>query len=189
MPADRVCVAKVGAPHGVRGEVRLFAYTEDPLAIARYGPLESEDGSRTFEIASVRPAKDHLVARLRGIDDRGAAQKLRNIQLYVARSRLPKTGDAETFYHVDLIGLLATTDDGRVLGTVTAVQNFGAGDILEIKPAGTAPTMLLPFTTVTVPKVDVAQGRIVVNPPSFIDDGEQPLPTPQKSTAKRTGER
>jgi 16S rRNA processing protein RimM len=188
MPADRICVAQIGAPHGVRGEVRLFAYTEDPLAVTQYGPLESEDGSRAFEIASARPAKDHLVARLRGVDDRDAAEKLRNVRLYVARSRLPKTEDAETFYHADLVGLVAMTEAGRELGTVTAVQNFGAGDILEIQPAGAAPTVLLPFTTVTVPKVDVAQGRIVVNPPAFIE-GDESAPPPRKSTAKRTGER
>jgi 16S rRNA processing protein RimM len=161
--AERVCIAQIGAPHGVRGEVRLRAFTEDPLSVKRYGPLEAEDGRR-FEIEAVRPAKDMLVARLKGVSDRDAAERLTNLRLYVARDRLPQPADGE-FYHADLIGLAATTADGARFGTVKAVHNFGAGDLLEIEPATGGPTVMLPFTEVAVPVVDIAGGRLVVVEP------------------------
>ena len=93
---DRICVAQIGAAHGIRGEVRLWSFTEDPLAVADYGPLESEDGTRRFEIEALRPAKDHFVARLAGVADRDAAEKLTNIELYVPRDRLPPIEDDES---------------------------------------------------------------------------------------------
>jgi 16S rRNA processing protein RimM len=167
----RVCIAQIGAAHGVRGEVRLRAFTEDPLSVSRYGPLETEDGRR-FEIEAVRPAKDMLVARLKGISDRGAAERLTNLRLYVARDRLPKPADGE-FYHADLIGLAATTADGAPFGTVRAVHNFGAGDLLEIEPAAGGATVMLPFTEGTVPSVDLARGRVVVAP---LEDSLPPSP-------------
>ena len=158
---ERVCVARIGAAHGVRGEVRLWSFTEDPQAVADYGPLETEDGARRFEIESLRAAKDHFVARLKGVDDRNAAEALRNVDLYVPRDRLPAIDEDDTFYVADLVGLNAVTPEGDTLGTVTAVHNFGAGDIVEIKPAGGAPLMLS-FTDANVPEVDVKAGRIVV---------------------------
>jgi 16S rRNA processing protein RimM len=161
---NRVCVAQIGAPHGVRGEVRLWTYTGNPMAVTCYGPLEAEDGARVFEIATLRPAKGHLVARLRGIDDRDAAERLTNIKLYVPRERLPAPADDE-FYHADLVGLTAVSADGTVVGTISAVQNFGAGDLLEIQPAGGGTSMFLPFTKAAVPTVDIAAGRVIVVPP------------------------
>jgi 16S rRNA processing protein RimM len=160
----RVCVAQLGAAHGVRGEVRLKAFTEDPLSVARYGPLESEDGKQRFEIETVRPAKDTLVARLKGISDRNAAEALTNVRLYVAREKLPKAADDE-FYYADLIGLAAVTSKGEAIGSVKAVHNFGAGDLLEIELAAGGATLMLPFTEVTVPAVDIASRKIVVEPP------------------------
>jgi 16S rRNA processing protein RimM len=160
----RICVAQIGAAHGVRGEVRLKAFTADPLSVARYGPLEAEDGTRRFEIEAVRPAKDMLVARLKGVTDRAAAERLTNIRLYVPRERLPQPADDE-FYHADLVGLAALTADGAPFGTVKAVHNFGAGDLLEIEPVSGAQTMLLPFNATVVPTVDIAGGRIIVDPP------------------------
>jgi 16S rRNA processing protein RimM len=161
---SRVCVAQIGAAHGVHGEVRLWSFTEDPMAITRYGPLESEDGARTFEIAAVRPAKGHLVARLRGVDDRAAAERLTNLKLFVPRERLPAP-EHDEFYHADLIGLAAVDKDGNQLGTVTAMHNFGAGDLIEIQPANGGTSMMLPFTEATVPAVDIKGGRVVVAPP------------------------
>ena len=161
--AERVCIAQIGAAHGVRGEVRLRAFTEDPLSVRRYGPLETEDGRR-FEIEAVRPAKDMLVARLKGIADRDAAERLTNLLLYASRDRLPKPADDE-FYHADLIGLAATTADGGPFGTIRAVHNFGAGDIIEIEPAAGGATVMLPFTEAVVPEVDIAGRRVVVVPP------------------------
>lgn len=161
----RVLIAQIGAAHGVRGEVRLKAFTEDPMSVTRYGALESEDGTRRFEIEAVRPAKDMLVARLKGVSDRNAAEALKNIRLYVPRERLPEPEEGE-FYHADLVGLAAETVSGKPYGTVRAVHNFGAGDLLEIEPAGGGATLLLPFTEVTVPTVDIAGRRIIVEPPA-----------------------
>jgi 16S rRNA processing protein RimM len=167
--ADRVCVAQIGAAHGVRGEVRLRSFTQDPSDVTAYGPLESEDGARRFEIEALRPARDHFVARLKGVADRDAAEALTNIRLYVARDRLPPTEDAETFYHADLIGLAAVTEGGAPLGTVTAIHNFGAGDVIEIAPAGGGEPLLVPFTDTTVPAIDLAAKRMVVVPPAAVE--------------------
>ncbi len=163
---DRVCVGQIGAAHGLRGEVRLRAFTEDPLAIATYGPLETEDGSRRFAIEALRQAKDHLIARLSGVTDRAAAESLRNFKLYAQRERLPAPEDADTFYHADLIGLKVEDASGAEIGRVTALHNFGAGDILEIRSSDAAgESILLPFTKQAVPLVDLSRGRVVVNPP------------------------
>jgi 16S rRNA processing protein RimM len=161
---DRICVAQIGAAHGLRGEVRLRSFTEDPMAITAYGPLESEDGTRRFEIEAMRPAKDHFVARLKGVPDRNAAERLTNLRLFVPRDRLPPIEDDETFYHADLVGLAAVTPDGAPLGKVTAILNFGAGDLVEIKPESGGEPLMVPFTDAAVPEIDIAAGRIVVVP-------------------------
>ena len=161
---ERVCVAQIGAAHGIRGEVKLWPFTADPVAIKQYGPLETEDGAARFKIASLRTAKDHLVVRFAGIDDRNAAERLTNLRLFVPRTRLPAT-EADEFYYADLIGLKVVDATGREFGTVIAVQNFGAGDLLEIKIPDGSETILLPFTVTTVPSVDVANGRVVIDPP------------------------
>jgi 16S rRNA processing protein RimM len=131
------------------------------MAVTRYGPLQAEDGARVFEIAALRPAKGHLVARLRGVDDRDAAERLTNIKLYVPRERLPAPADDE-FYYADLIGLAAVRPDGTAIGTISAVQNFGAGDLIEIQPAGGGMAIFVPFTKAAVPAVDLAAGRVTV---------------------------
>jgi 16S rRNA processing protein RimM len=171
--AERVCVAQIGAPHGIRGEVKLRSFTADPLAVVHYGTLESEDGKHVFEIEAFRPAKGFLVARFKGVADRSAAERLRNLSLYVPRERLPAP-EADEFYHADLIGLTVVTADGADFGNVVAVHDFGAGDLLELRPTGGRNTVLLPFTAATVPVVDIAAGRIVVAPPQgwFADDAK-----------------
>src|SRR4051794_29167616 len=105
MMVERVIVARIGAAHGVRGEVKLWPFTQDPMAVATYGPLETQDGARSFEIETLRAAKDHLVARLKGVSDRSAAETLTNIDLYIPRDRLPPIEEDDTYYHSDLIGL------------------------------------------------------------------------------------
>jgi 16S rRNA processing protein RimM len=162
--AERICVAQVGAPHGVRGEVRLKPFTADPLAVRDYGTLETEDGSVRFEIETVRAAKDHLVARLAGVSDRDAAGRLTGTKLFVPRERLP-AAEADEFYHADLIGLAAETAGGAAIGTVIAVHNFGAGDLIEIRPVAGGATVMVPFTEAAVPVVDITARRIVVAPP------------------------
>jgi len=160
---ERVLVAQIGAAHGLRGEVRLRSFTADPMAVKDYGALESEDGARRFEIQALRPAKDVLIARLAGIADRNAAEALCNLRLFVARDRLPPPQDDE-FYHADLVGLAAVGTDGRNLGTVVALHNFGAGDLIEVKLAHGA-SVMLPFTKAVVPEIDIAGKRIVVELP------------------------
>jgi 16S rRNA processing protein RimM len=162
---ERICVAQIGAAHGVRGEVKLRSFTADPMAVKDYGPLESEDGTTRIEIEALRPAKDHLVAVLRGVRGREAAEALRNVRLFVPRSRLPELADADEFYHADLIGLAVVDPAGETLGTIVAIQNFGAGDLLEIRATGASETVLLPFTVATVPAVDIAGARVVIDPP------------------------
>jgi 16S rRNA processing protein RimM len=161
----RICLGQIGAAHGVRGEVRLHSFTSEPQAIAAYGSLETDDG-RIFEIESLRPAKNHLVARLAGITSRSAAEQLTNIKLYVPRERLPAPVEADEFYHADLIGLAVVDRAGEKLGTVVAIHNFGAGDLIEVRQAEGEPTQLLPFDEATVPEVDLAAGRLVVELPA-----------------------
>jgi 16S rRNA processing protein RimM len=166
-----ICVARIGAAHGVRGAVKLWTFTEDPLAVRTYGPLLTKDGARQFEVTSAREAKGHLVATLKGVATREEAERLNGIELYVARENLPET-DADEYYHADLIGLAAVNAAGEPLGRVIAIHNFGAGDIIEIAPPS-GPTLLLPFTNAVVPTVDLASGRVVIELPDEIE-GDSP---------------
>ncbi len=170
MPAQ-VCVARIGAAHGVRGAVKLWTFTEDPFAVTRYGPLATKDGARAFEVAQAREGKGHLVATLKGVTTRNEAERLNGLELYVAREKLPATDDSE-YYHTDLIGLAAVSAADEPLGKVIAIHNFGAGDIIEIAPPRGA-TMLLPFTNAVVPTVDIAGGRVVIELPQEIE-GDEP---------------
>jgi 16S rRNA processing protein RimM len=167
--SGRIRVARIGAAHGVRGEVKLWPFTQDPLAVADYGPLETEDGARRFEIETLRAAKDHLVARLKGVADRDAASSLRNTDLFISRDKLPKIEEEDTYYHADLVGMAAVTPDGVPLGNVTAVHNFGAGDLIEIATTAGGEPLLLPFTETVVPKIDTALRRITIVLPSVIE--------------------
>jgi 16S rRNA processing protein RimM len=169
--AAPICVARIGAAHGVRGAVKLWTFTEDPLAVKRYGPLLTKDGARQFEVVTAREAKGHLVATLKGIATREEAERLNGLELYIAREKLPAT-DEDEFYHADLIGLAAVNAADEPIGRVIAIHNFGAGDIIEIAPPqGT--TMLLPFTNAVVPTVDLGGGRVVIVLPQEVD-GDDP---------------
>ena len=172
--ARMVVVAQFGAAHGIKGEVRLKSFTQNPVDVAAYGPLTAADG-RVFEIEGIRPAAgssspDMFVVRLKGLRDRNAAEKLTRLELSVPAERLPPAEDGE-FYHADLIGLTAFTPQGAEIGTVVAVSNYGAGDLIEVAPAR-GQTLLIPFTRGAVPEIDVAGRRIVVVPPTFDDAGE-----------------
>src|ERR1700710_1338016 len=136
--AAPICVARIGAAHGVRGAVKLWTFTEDPLAVKQYGPLLTKDGTRQFELTSAREAKGHLVATLKGIATREDAERLNGIELYVAREKLPDT-DEDEYYHADLIGLAAVNAANEPIGRVLAIHNFGAGNIIEIGPRSGPP--------------------------------------------------
>jgi 16S rRNA processing protein RimM len=167
-----IVVAQFGAAHGIKGEVRLKSFTANPVDVTRYAPLAAKDG-RTFEITSARPAAgssspDMLVVRVKGVSDRSAAEKLNRIELSVPFDRLPPPDDGE-YYHADLIGLTAVTPDGVELGTIIAVPNYGAGDLLEIAPPR-GQSLLILFNDAHVPEVDIPGGRVVVVPPVFDTD-------------------
>ncbi len=157
--AARICIARIGAAHGVRGAVKLWTFTEDPFAVQQYGPLLTKDGARSFEVATAREANGHLVATLKGIATREDAERLNGLELYIAREKLPAT-DEDEYYHADLIGLAAVTHADEPLG------------LIEIAPPQGA-TMLLPFTNAVVPLVDIANGRVVIELPAEIDGGDE----------------
>ena len=168
-----VLMGRFGAPHGVRGEIRLQSFTGDPLAIADYGALSDKRGTRTFTLTAVRPqGKDMLVARVAGVTDRTAAEALTGLELFLSREKFPPAEEDE-FYIADLVGLRAETEAGVEIGRVVALRNFGAGDILEITPVGGGETLMFPFTKAVVPVVDIVGGRVVVAPPEEIAGEEQ----------------
>jgi 16S rRNA processing protein RimM len=169
--SQQICVARIGAPHGVRGAVKLWTFTEDPMAVMQYGLLSTKDGARKFEVANAREAKGHLVATLKGVASREDAERLNGIELYIPRDKLPAT-EADEYYHADLIGLAAVNAALEPIGRVIAIHNFGAGDIIDIAPPQGA-TLLLPFTNAVVPTVDLAAGRVVIERPGEIE-GDTP---------------
>ncbi len=164
----RVCLGHIAGAHGVKGEVRIRTHTQDPEAIAAYGPLEDETGERRFSVLSARPAKDGAVARIEGVDTREAAEGLKGTTLHVARSVLPDEIGEGTWYHADLVGLVAIDADGAALGQVVAVQNYGAGDLIEVRPAAGGATVLVPFTKTIVPDIDLEAGWILMLPPEGV---------------------
>ena len=169
---DKILLGRIGAAHGIKGEVRIASFTADPLAIAGYGPLATSRPGLTVEIAAIRLGNNVVVARLKGVADRTAAERLNGVELFIARDRLPATEDDDDFYHADLIGLEARLTSGVVLGTVNAVPNFGADDLLEVR-APDGETFLFPFTRKVVPEVQPAKGYVVIEPPLDADPGEE----------------
>jgi 16S rRNA processing protein RimM len=165
---DRICVGAFAGSYGVSGEVRLKSFCAEPEAIADYGPLYIEDGSKHFSIKLTRPVAGGLGARVAGITTKEQADALKGISLFVDRAALPNLPDDE-FYHSDLIGLEVRDTGGALLGQVSAVHNHGAGDLLEITGPGRKQALLLPFTLAIVLTVDLTSGRIVVDPPEGLD--------------------
>lgn len=176
MPPAKVCVAVITGSHGVRGAVKLKPFTADPEAIADYGPLSTADGSRNFALRIVGTASNgQWIATLKGITDRETAQALRGTELFVDRSALPATEDEDEFYYADLIGLAAEDLKGERLGTVRAVHEFGAGDLLEVQLRG-GQAVMVPFRREIVPTVDIAGGRVVIDPPEGLFEMSRPAP-------------
>jgi 16S rRNA processing protein RimM len=154
-------MAVVGAAHGIRGEVRVRSFTADAAALGAYGPLHDENG-RAFEVVSVRPAKEVSIVRFKDVATREAAEALNGVALFVNRSALPADLEEEEFYHADLIGLAVRDEKGAEIGTVAAIHDFGAGDILEVKRKG-GPSAMIPFTRAAVPEVAPAKGFIRID--------------------------
>jgi 16S rRNA processing protein RimM len=163
--SGRILLGRIAGAHGLKGEVLIQSFAKVPESIAVYGPLSDAEGGKTVTITHAKPTAKGVLARLAGVGDRTAAEALTGMELYVARARLPPPAEDE-FYHADLIGMLAVDLEGRVLGQISAVHNFGAGDLIEIRLAGSGKTELVPFTAATVPTLDVTAGRaVVVMPP------------------------
>jgi 16S rRNA processing protein RimM len=172
MPTDRIVVGRVGAAHGIRGDVRVKSFTADPLALGDYGPLTTPEGRR-LTVARVRDGGTVVIVGFAEIKDRTAAEALNGTDLLIDRNALPPSSDADDFYVADLIGLVVDLIDGVQLGIVNAVQDFGAGDLLDvIRPDGSS--VYVPFTRAVVPTVDLAGGRLVVDPPPGLLDASSP---------------
>lgn len=172
-PSKRLLVGRIGAAHGIKGDVRIQSFTEDPLALQGYCPLSTNRPGLMITIASARTTTNVLVARIEGVNDRSAAEKLNGVELYIDRDRLPQTEDEDDFYHADLIGLRAQLTDGTALGEIIAVPNFGAGDLLEIRDKRTGDTYLFPFIKKVVPEVRLADGYVTIAPPIETDPGDE----------------
>jgi 16S rRNA processing protein RimM len=166
-PKTKILMGVFGAAHGIQGQVRLKSYTGDPMAVVRYGPFTTGTG-RVIELNEARERKEVLVVRVEGVNDRNGAEALNGMQLYVPRERLGLAEEEDEFFHADLVGLRAEYADGMVAGTVTALHNYGGGDVIEIKPEQ-GPSFFLAFTKVIVPTVDIAGRRIVIDPPAEIE--------------------
>lgn len=175
MPSDMIILGEIARPHGVRGEVKLRSFTEDPCAIAAYGALTTERGE-TVRLKNVRAAHDHVIARIEGVTDREGAEKLKGRKLQVARDVLPELDDEDETYAADLEGLTVVDQAGAVIGEVVAVQDYGAGDLLEIAVPGARATLLLPFSddvvveigdeTVTIDATEGSIAAAFIKPPT-----------------------
>ncbi|EBV3600141.1 16S rRNA processing protein RimM [Salmonella enterica subsp. enterica serovar Virchow] len=172
MTEKSVLMAVIGAPHGIKGEVRIKSFTGDPLALADYSPLRDAKG-KAYAISAVRPQGDVIVARIKGVDDRNAAETLNGVELFVDRAQLPPEEEGE-FYHDDLVGLSVRDEAGKTIGVVTAVQNYGGGDVLELNLEGRKGA-LIPFTHAAVPEVHVGDGYISIDTlaAGLVDDEDE----------------
>jgi 16S rRNA processing protein RimM len=177
MPAggasQKLLMGRIGAAHGVRGEVRIQSFTEDPMALSGYGPLATNRPGLTVSITAARANGSVLIARIQGIEDRTAAEKLNGVELFVDRALLPHPEDEDEFYHADLIGLRAQLRDGTTLGEVVALPNYGAGDLIEIRNPQSGDSFLYPFTRIVVPEVRLEEGYVVIDVPLDAEPGEE----------------
>jgi 16S rRNA processing protein RimM len=180
-----LCIGVITGAQGIRGAVRIKSFTADPLDIDAYGPVSDEAGKRTFELKSIGQSKGVVVATLAGVTDRNAAEALKGLQLFVSRDRLPPAEDEE-YYHADLLGLAAELVGGEPLGRITAVYDFGAGDAIEVTQASGA-VVIVPFTKAAVPTVDLAAGKVVIDPPAgLFDKPEPPQPLDRQAALAET---
>jgi len=170
---NRILMGQIGAPHGIKGQVRITPFTQDPEAIGSYGALDTDRAGLQISITKLRLQKNVIIAHLKGIADRDAAEKLNGVSLYVDRSRLPEPEDEDDFYHADLLGLEARLTSGVVIGKVLALPNFGGGDLIEIRDPQSGDTFLYPFTKAVVPEIRIADGYVVIEAPLDAPEGEE----------------
>ena len=185
MASTKVCLAAIAGAHGVQGLVKLKTFTERPEDVAAYGSLSDESGTRQFRLTLKGTQKGLLLAAIKGVSDRNAAEALKGLRLYVAREALPPPEDPEEFYHADLIGLAVEDTQGNPLGVVRAVEDFGAGTLLDVESE--TGSIMLPFTLAAVPQVDLESGRIVAEPPVELDAGPESDRKPGKGTSRKGG--
>jgi 16S rRNA processing protein RimM len=171
---DLICVGAIGAAKGLRGELRVKSFTADIEALGDYGPLTDETGAKTFEVKVIGQSKGLVVVRIKGVNDRNAADALKGQTLFMERSRLPQTEEDE-FYFSDLRGLKAELVDGAPFGEVVEVEDYGGGPFLEVVAPGHG-RVLVPFTKACVPVVDITGGRVVVDPPEGLLEPGEPEP-------------
>jgi 16S rRNA processing protein RimM len=172
-----ILMAKIGAPHGIRGEVRVTSFADDPLAFGDYGPLSDEAG-KTYKVQKARPAKNVLVVSFKGINTREQVEGLRGTELFIERDCLPDNTDEDEFYVNDLIGMDVLDEEGVLVGTILGVPNFGAGDLLEIAPLKknggfSDKTWYLGFTRENVPEIDFDKWFVKVKPPLEVSERDE----------------
>ena len=186
-PENPIQLAVIGAAHGIRGEVRVKTFTDDPLAIADYGLLYDGQG-KAYEVLEARSAKTVVVVRFKGVNDRNAAEALNGTELFIDRSQLPDDElDEDEFFQTDLIGLEALDADGKSYGVVSALFDFGGGDLIELSLKGKRP-MLIPFTEAAVPEIDFEKGTIRVDPYAaglIADEDDNPLRDDEESPTEK----
>ena len=168
-----ILLGQIGAAHGIKGEVRIATHTQHPEAIGTYGPLQTDRDGLTITITKLRLQKNVVVANIKGVSDRNAAEALNGVNLFVDRARLPAPEDEDDFYHADLIGLEARLDSGVTIGRVSALPNFGAGDLIEVRDPQSGDTYLYPFTKAVVPHVSIAEGYLTIVVPLDAPEGEE----------------
>ena len=175
--SDRLLLGVIVGAKGIKGEVKVKSFTQNPEDIAAYGPLKDASGAITYQLKVVGLSKGLPVVRIKGISDRNGAEALKGTELYVGRDKLPETTEDDEYYHADLIGLQAVFRDGTTFGTILRLHDFGAGDMLEIVPDGKSEkgAVLVPFTAEMVPEVNIAKGQVVVElGDDFFDTPEPP---------------
>ncbi|MHA7775659.1 ribosome maturation factor RimM [Roseibium sp. M-1] len=178
---QKVLMARIGAAHGIRGEVRVKPYGDDPLSFADYGSLTTKDGKRVFEVEKARVQKTVVVTKFKGITDRNQAEALNGVDLYIDRDQLPEP-DEDEFYYSDLTGLAVLDQSGQTLGAVIAVQDFGAGDLLEVRPKR-GRSFYVPFTKEFVPEISLEEGLVRVDlPEDYFSEG---TPEPSEGSPER----
>ena len=170
---NRIFLGQIGGAHGIKGQVRIATHTQDPEAIGSYGPLDTDRPGLTITLSKVRLQKNVVIAHIKGISDRTAAEQLNGVSLFIDRDKLPAPEDEDDFYHADLIGLDARLDSGVSIGKVSAMPNFGAGDLIEVRDPESGDTYLYPFTKAVVPQVNIAEGYLTIVVPLDASEGEE----------------